>query len=417
MLEMKDLLKASTVNKLWRQLCFDSSLWKCLDMTLFYKTIPLERLVQFGTMGGRFLKLINLRGCIQLTDYGLCSLVNACPNIQVAYLKDCTTLSTASLAYFLRNMPHLHTLDLSGVSSVRNDTLEIIGQQLPALETLDLRWCRQITGQGVQKVANGCRLLRYLRIDGCSQLDVDTIADLGKLPNLSHLSLASCTSISDGHIIQLFTNATGSLMKLGLSNCAKITDASLRLIALCAPQITHLKLSGCLQLTDSGFCFLIPRLTQLTHLDLEDLQHITANTIQSLANHQPHLRHLCLSNCTKIDDAAIVSLVVYGVCHHLQQLELDSCNITDTTLDAIAGHFNQPKCPRENEFKIEVLDCTNITEKGVQTALEKAGPLLKIKSFYSWPNEQNVRPRQSIGRYRRRLIDSEPIYAASCIIL
>jgi F-box/leucine-rich repeat protein 2/20 len=212
-------------------------------------------------------------------------------------------------------------------------------------------------------------------------------------------------------------------------------------------------------MTDQGFCYMSPRLRTLVHLDLEDLQQITGITVRSVANHQANLERLCLSNCTQIFDDAIHHLILHGTCHKLQQLELDNCTITDQALNTIAIHLEQKQIKHQQQqqelllssmtdsnisffsshsqepvkmiecrpMSVEVLDCNNITELGVRTALAKAGPMLTIKSFYSFKTQQELVEQEQIVSLesssrslrsvsRRNGAAGQPS-AASCIIL
>lgn len=296
-----------------------------------------------------------------------------------------------------------------------------------------MSWCRNITGPGIISIVHSSSAtLTYLKINGCSELDGSILAEIGfLLPHLTHLSLAACTNLTDVALLGFFYSHVEhtQLTHLNLSNCVQLTDRTLRHLALYAKELTHLELAGCLLMTDQGFTHLAPHLQTLMHLDLEDLQHITETTIRSFANHQPHLRRLCLSNCTQISDDAIEHLVVQGCCHQLEHLELDNCTITDKVLNNIAVYLQQqklksqhlkristtsttlssadssvhlpsspmapsivkdvPSSSKERRINIEVLDCVNITESGVREALTKASPMLTIKSFYLFQQEND----------------------------
>lgn len=311
-----------------------------------------------------------------------------CPNVHVLILKDCRGLSTHSIACFLQAAPHIRTLDLSGLDTVRNSTLQQVGQHLSKLETLSIAWCRNISGSGVQAIAQGCKYLKTLRVDGCQQLDASTMDVLGKeCHQLLRLGLNACTSLTDDALLSLLQHRP-PLTHLDLSGCARLSDTTLRHLALQCFHLTHLQLASCVLFTDQGFCFLAPRLRTLVHLDLDDLQQITGTTVKTLANHQPSLARLCLSNCAQIADDAIIHLVVHGLCRNtLHHLELDNCVITDDTLYSIASYLHKDN-NNKSTLNLDVLDCANITEKGIRKALSKAGPRLSIKSFYSWKWEE-----------------------------
>jgi hypothetical protein len=349
-------------------------------------------------------------------------------------IKDCRGLSTASISYFLQHAKQLRVLDVSGLDTVKSSTL--LTTNLDKLEKLNMSWCRNITGPGILAVVQSSSVtLSYLKLNGCSQLDDSIMNKLGLyLPHITHFSLAACTSLTDTGLLAFLqshalTASQSRLTHLNLSSCARLSDSSLRHLAQYTKQLTHLELAGCVLMTDQGFTYLAPRLQNLVHLDLEDLQHITGTTIQSIANHQPRLRRLCLSNCTQIAAEAIEHLVLQGSCNQLHHLELDNCTITDQVLDTIANYLQQQRLKsqqlkrapvasttmssvdssisffssqmapsllndplsscEDRNIRIEVLDCANITESGVREALIKGSPMLTIKSFYSFQEEDD----------------------------
>ncbi|KAI8099049.1 uncharacterized protein BX664DRAFT_377174 [Halteromyces radiatus] len=467
-LDVQSLLKVTGVCQKWYTLVHEGSLWQTIDITPFYKTIPADQLLKLGIAAGNFLKIANFRGCIQLTGHMLRVLADYCSNIQALYLKDCRGLSTPSISFFLQRVTRLTLLDLSGLETVKNSTLQIIGQSLPLLEKLNLSWCRNITGQGIQQlVDNGgkCHSLQVLKLNGCAMMDEDTMRILAyHLPRLRQLSLASCISLTDTALSYFFLPSSAPFLShLNVSNCSRLTDRSLRHFVL-PGSLTHLELAGCTSMTDAGFLFLSPRLQTLIHLDLEDILHITDDTVKALARHQPLLQHLCLSNCANIDDEAILFLVIHGVCRQLNHLELDGCAITDHCLNTIATHLLELHEQQQKKVQtsslldskysdkdddkvdnyqrrvltIEVLDCGNVSELGVRTALVKAPSLLNIKSFYSWRDEQRYnndsmdntdqyldtrRLHSSIGRLRgdddtgRRQFAAGQSHSSGCVIL
>ncbi|CAO3659542.1 unnamed protein product [Rhizopus stolonifer] len=436
-LPIQELLKSSAVCKKWAQLAFDGSLWSDINVAPFYKTIPKDYLLKLIKASSKFLKTASFRGCIQFNGHALRTLSEHCPNIQVMNIKDCRNLSAASITCFLQQAQHLRVLDVSGLDTIKNSTLAVT--LLSKLEKINLSWCKNISGQGLVPLISSCVNLRYLRLNGCPQLDDATMEVFGRsMPNLAYLSLSACTGLTDTALLSfLCESSTQALRHLNLSNCARLTDATLRYLAQYSPHLTHLELSGCVLMTDQGFCYLSSRIKTLKHLDLEDLQQITGITVRSMANHQTDLERLSLSNCTQITDDAISHLVLHGVCHKLQHLELDNCTVTDEILNTIAVYLQQQQKnavsadsgislfsqkEQTRQIKIEVLDCSNITESGVRKALAKASPMLTIKSFYSF-QEHAVAENELLRRQTQRVTRAHPRSqnmahsADNCIIL
>ncbi|KAK4518708.1 uncharacterized protein ATC70_008930 [Mucor velutinosus] len=386
-LPVQDLLKSTVICRKWYHLIYSGPLWTTIDTDPFYKIITMDQIVRLLKASARFLKVANFRGCIQLTGHGLRTLSLSCPNLEVLNIKDCRGVSSASLSYFLQHAANLKVLNVSGLDTVKSSTLS--HATCSNLERLEMSWCRNITGNGILAfVKQSCSTLTYLKINGCPQLDDDTMASLGSsLPNLTHFSMAACTNLTDTALVSyLKSPSKHKLTHLNLSSCARLTDTTLLALALYTQHIRHLELAGCVLMTDQGFCHLFARVHTLVHLDLEDVHQITAATVRSIANHQPHLQRLCLSSCTQVSDDDVVYLV--NSCHQLQHLELDNCTITDQVLTLIAQHMQQQQQQQERKLNMEVLDCSNVTEMGIRKALAKASPFLSIKSFYSFQEEE-----------------------------
>lgn len=349
--------------------------------------------------------------------------------MEVLQLKDCRTVSTPSIACFVSQANCLQVLDLSGLDSVKNHTLHAVASSCPLLRKLNVAWCRNINADGIHAIAKGCGRLEYLKMNGCSKLDALTMTTIGEnLVDLNRLCLASCTDLKDPAMLSFLEASHGRLTHLNLSNCSSLTDALARSITESCPLLTHLELACCPLFTDDGLTYLVSHLNGLVNLDLEDLFQITDLSVREIATHQKYLRRLCLSGCVQITDSAITNLILEGECaDSLEQLELDNCSlITDRALTTIATHLatkdiSSVQSPsldstsmfssspplrqstmsscltyssdesldytlarKKRQLSVEVLDCSNITENGVRTALDQAAPLLQIKSFYSW---------------------------------
>ncbi|KAI8368427.1 hypothetical protein EDC96DRAFT_574280 [Choanephora cucurbitarum] len=425
LLSVQDRLRLAVVCRKWHQLVFDGSLWTTIDISPFYKSMPIELILKLIKSSGHFLRIANFRGCIQLTGHALRTLSAECPYINVLIIKDCRSLSTASINHFLEHANYLKVLDVSGLDTIKSSTLAHHTFQFQALKQLSLSWCRNLTGAGVLTLIQSCSQLTHLKLNGCPQLDTATMRGLGSLllPNLVYLNLSACTSLTDAALLAFFEHHPHPtcLTHLTLSSCARLTDASVRTISLYATHLTHLALSGCVLLSDHGLSFLCLRL-QLVYLDLEDIQQITGLTLTSIGNHQRQLEHLCLSNCIQLSDDDLIQLLVRS--SRLSHLELDNCPITDRTVLAIANHLVSSKAAY---FYLQVLDCSSVTEEGIREAQKKAG-VLSIKSFYSFlssedeiaenrPFEPPYTPLIVHPRQRRLEANSIGQSGSGCIIL
>ncbi|KAI8640948.1 hypothetical protein BD408DRAFT_452419 [Parasitella parasitica] len=395
-LPLKDLLKSTEVCHRWRSLVYSGSLWTAINMSPVYKLIPNNTIIELIVSSGKFLKEANFRGCIQLESLGLEKLTTCCPNVEVLNVRDCQHLSSFDIGRFLEKAANLKVLDVSGLRKVKPATLA--NAKCSKLERLEMSWCTNITGADILPLVQQCSAtLTYLKINKCPGLDnEDTMLSLGNnLPNLTHLSLAYCTDLTDS-ALETFLSSSPSrkITHLNLSGCANLSDTTLSNLARYTQEIQHLELANCQLMTDRGLSPLFARVQTFTFLDLEGIFQLTTTSVSSIADHQPHLQRLCLSDCAHVSDADVEDLVKR--CPELYHLEMDNCMITDVALKSIADHLEQQQEPRE--LRLEVLDCRNLSEKGIKTIM-KSSSLLTIKSIFSFEDDDNESSNRS-GRYR-----------------
>lgn len=92
-LKPKDIVRCSSVSKLWYAMCFDGQLWSRLDTAEYYQKITADALVNIITAAGPFVRDLNLRGCLQLREkWHANGLALACQNLENFSLEGCSTL-------------------------------------------------------------------------------------------------------------------------------------------------------------------------------------------------------------------------------------------------------------------------------------------------------------------------------------
>ena len=125
-----------------------------------------------GTFGTQFteLEFLDLSECAFLTDSAVSSILSAAPNLRTLNLSFVTSLKGSFLLHH-NSLPNLRSLNLNHLKDV-----------------VDESFCIRLT--------NVCNNLEEAYLDGCTQLDDDSLAHLEKLPNLRILSLNDCPQIS-----------------------------------------------------------------------------------------------------------------------------------------------------------------------------------------------------------------------------
>ncbi|KAK2645236.1 hypothetical protein Ddye_020431 [Dipteronia dyeriana] len=314
---------------------------------------------------------IRLRDCSWLTEQEFSKSFEGCDssNLTVLQLDRCgrclpdyTLLST--IARSLNCLPSLTTLSLCGACRLSDDGLRALVSSAPALRCLNLSQCSLLTSTSFDILADSLgSVLQELYINDCQRIDAMLILPaLKKLNHLEVLSVAGIETVSDD-FVGAFMSACGHNMKeLVLSDCVKLTDFSLKVIAETCPGLCTLDISNLCKLTDFAIgylangcraiqtlklcrnafsdeaiaAFLETSGESFKELSLNNLKKVAHNTALSLAKSSRNLINLDLSWCRLLTNEA-VGLIVDS-CSSLRMVKLFGCTqITNVFLD---GHSN-----------------------------------------------------------------------------
>lgn len=247
--------------------------------------------------------------------------------------------------------PHaasLRHLDFSFCSDISDQGLLLLSN-CPHLRSIFLNMCPKITDQGLAFL-EGCKELRQLSCEGCLELTGKGLLYLSGLSSLSSLSLQMCSSIRSGlHHLQ----GLSQLQSLNVGWCFRIEadDASAlaSLTNLKSLSITGTPLSKnasaflqelqCLSHLEAASCDLHPQflhtlkgLPLLTHVNV-GRANLSGTWDASMLQGFSGIRVLNLAYANLQDSTArYLSRLV-----SLEELVLESCSITDSSMDSIAA--------------------------------------------------------------------------------
>ncbi|KAG7026269.1 F-box/LRR-repeat protein 4, partial [Cucurbita argyrosperma subsp. argyrosperma] len=164
----------------------------------------------------------------------------------------------------------------------------------PNLEKLSLIWCSNISSQGLTSLAEKCRFLKSLDLQGCYVGD-QGVAAVGEFcKQLEDVNLRFCEGLTDTGLVELARGCGKSLKTFGITACAKITDVSLEAVGMHCKYLESLSL---------------------------DSEIIHNKGVLSVAQGCPLLKVLKLQ-CTNVTDEALVA--VGSLCPSLELLALYS---------------------------------------------------------------------------------------------
>ncbi|KAF7715563.1 Uncharacterized protein PECH_000450 [Penicillium ucsense] len=384
----RQVVRCSVVSKRWHEMCFDGQLWSRLDASEYYSKIPSEVLIKLVISGGPFMRDLNLRGCIQLSNKWSTHgerMSDACRNLVNLSLND-STIDKPSMHHFLTRNPRLEYLNVSGLKSVTNSAMKSISQSCPQLSCLDVSWCSNVTAHGLVRVAKSCHQLSDLRASGIRGFDDDSVARALFEQNALERLIMSRTDLTDETLKVLMHGVEPTIdvltdrpivpprrfKHLDLHRCAEITDRGLKSLAFNVPDLEILQISQCPELTDASVIDVVRTTPRLSHLELEDLDSLTNNALVELAKSPAAecLEHLNISYCENLGDPGMLQVMKH--CPRLRSVEMDNTRVSDLTLMEASFRVRKrgygEKLP-EIGLRLVIFDCTNVTWAGVKEVL------------------------------------------------
>eukprot|EP00937_MAST-01D_sp_MAST-1D-sp2_P003763 g3763.t1 len=282
--------------------------------------------------GGARLKKLYCYGCEGITDSGVKKLATGCPRLEILELGKCTAITDNALGSIAR-LPCLAQLKLLHVSD-----------------------CNHITGNGVQRIAEGCQKmghtckLCYVRLSGCTQVTDESVAALAQsCPGLKQIRLNRCKLVGYKSMAA-FAESCQVLEVLEVEHCPEVKDNDVVALAQCQGQ---------------------RRGGQLTILRLGP--NIGDKSVGALAEHCRHLERVCLSQCAGISDAGVMSLT--DGCGKIQRIELAGCcSLTDEGIETVV------RCLKRDCVEINLGDCGALTAGSVK-ALARCTQLRTAKLY------------------------------------
>uniref|UniRef100_A0A7N8X2K0 [histone H3]-dimethyl-L-lysine(36) demethylase n=1 Tax=Mastacembelus armatus TaxID=205130 RepID=A0A7N8X2K0_9TELE len=240
-----ELLACMTVCKAWYKCC-DKRLWSHIDVSR----------------------------CSPLSNQALAGIIKRQPtSLDLSW----TPLAKRQLNCLLTRLPGLRELRITGLSWSCLSAL--VSPTLPYLRLLDMRWCEGI---------NDTQLKEIITPPG-SEFSRSRLRNMVTL-RLSGLDISEST-------LRLLQRHMPQLERLDLSHCQDITDSSIALLA--APgthtrnNLTELSLAGCSELTDGCLSYL-KRLSSLTLLDLRGCKNISRRVCEAFISELSHVALYCM---------------------------------------------------------------------------------------------------------------------------
>ena len=291
-----------------------------------------------------------------------------------------------SLRELISGIPSLEVLNLSGCYNLTDLAVEsAFNRELSSLRELNLSLCKDVSDNSLGKIATNCKNLSSLDLGGCVKVtNTGLLLISWGLKKLSFLNLRSCRQISDhgiGHLSGLdaggkYTSAPSALRILGLQDCQKLTDDSLKHISIGMPDLKDINLSFCVSVTDTGIKSLA-KLPHLESLNLRSCDNVSDIGVGFLSEDSPAaiaVQSLDVSFCSNVSDAGLRHIAA-GL-PSLRSLLLTTCAVTDQGIEKLASG--------KAASSIETLhlgQCVNLTDSGMIAVAEKMKSLTSLDLY------------------------------------
>lgn len=123
------------------------------------------------------LRIIDLTGCVLVTDDSVHKLVQCAPRLRNVVLAKCVNITDNGVQALTRLKRSLHYLHLGH--------------------------CSNITDKGIAWLVEACQRIMYIDVACCTQLTNEAVKDLAMLPRLRRIGLVKCQNITDEAIFAL----------------------------------------------------------------------------------------------------------------------------------------------------------------------------------------------------------------------
>ena len=381
-LNTADKGRSAQVCRLWRATCYRKSVWKSVVAKISLSRMSDDVLRSIHERGIRKLRISEHRNNLEWVTRRFHSLqgldISGCH-----YTRDETLLKA-----FGKEMRDMRELNFSYCTGVTDLGVSSAVEKCPNLETLILQGCSNVRLNDAAKWSlNRCKRLHTLTMSWCKQINISSFRGLcdkekeDSLIQLKHLNLKDCDHICDACLTYI-SDHFKTLESLNISFCISVTDEGLEAIAKGLPKLTVLKLQAVDNISSSGLRYVATRCTELKHLDIGFCDWVNDDCLEKLSNGKilDTLGQLNLA-CAHITDEGI--RIIAESFHQLKHLNIGQCQeLTDQCLSHIRDNL-------VNLVSIDVYGC-HFSESAVSNVRDTLSNLKVVNSVMISDNRQQI---------------------------
>lgn len=130
---------------------------------------------------------LSLRMATNISDAGMCAVVEACSKLEVLNVS-WTPVTQRAVACITTQLPALTEVDLSGCNVTDQNVTDLV-RTAPQLAVAELSDCYELTDVAVHQLAVGCSRLFAISFSRCHHVTVGALLELVEKPTLQHVNI------------------------------------------------------------------------------------------------------------------------------------------------------------------------------------------------------------------------------------
>ena len=395
-LDVRDKGRVSQVCSAWRDAVYHRNVWRGVEAKLHLRRanpslfpslvrrgirriqiLSLRRSLKDVIVGIPNIESLNLSGCFKVTSNGLghafASEIPTLKELNLSLCKQVTDSSLGRVGKIARSLKNLEVLELGGCSNITNAGLMLCAVGLRKLKSLNLRSCRHVGDQGIGHLAGICPPKKCNTTTTVLDAGIDTdFPENYGTKELQNLGLQDCQKLTD-QSLKYISIGLQNLQSINLSFCGNVTDTGLKFLSKMM-NLRELNLRSCDNISDIGVGFLTEGGSKIVAIDVSFCERIGDQALVHMAQGLYHLRKISFSGCNNISDEGLGKLVE-GI-PELTTLNIGQCiKVTDRGLRLIAHNLRSLNC-------IDLYGCTKITTIGLEHIMQI--PTLRTLNLGLW---------------------------------
>lgn len=324
-LDAKSLLRLTSVNKEWRQMCENAK----VNMDL---------------------KFIN---CIKLGDKDLISIFDRFHNIKLLSISTSYSLSKEGFRF----VKGCETLELCWCHIPDDGSFDTLVQNCPSLSTLKL------IGFGDTSPSNA---LTICQCDNLTKLTLENFKYINLVKwkyfsKLNYISLNHCYNITDKEVESIAKNCR-NLRHLNLRNCMGITDAGICYIGTYCENLEEFLIAHNYSITSEGIIAIADGCKKLKTLCLDTNYNVRDNGIQDIIGKCRGIKVLRLSGCSKLTDESLYKI---STDNNIEELDISFTKVSNFGIKHVIKN-----CDKLKVLKISGCHSIGLEEIGKSKKLE-----------------------------------------------